>query len=98
MYEITSIALSTAKSSDELVEGAIAFFQKDIERNPDFFGLKFETLCAGRRSKKIREEFNAGINQRVAHTKRELSLSMNPQSLKRFHISSWRCIMELQFR
>jgi len=89
-----------------LVEGAIAFFQKDIERNPDFFGLKFETLCAGRRSKKIREEFNAGINQRVAHTKkywltvpkRELSLSMNPQSLKRFHISSWRCIMELQFR
>jgi len=36
---MTSIALSAAKSSDDLVEGAIAFFQKVIERNPDFFGL-----------------------------------------------------------
>ena len=59
-------ALSSVKSADELVDGAVSFFRRDIEQNPDFFGLIFETWCTGRRSKRIKEEFNAGINQRVA--------------------------------
>jgi hypothetical protein len=40
--------------------------------NPDFFGLIFETWCTGRRSKCIKEEFNAGINQRIADIKEVL--------------------------
>jgi AcrR family transcriptional regulator len=65
-------ALSSVKSADELVDGAVSFFRRDIEQNPDFFGLIFETWCTGRRSKRIKEEFNAGINQRVADIKEVL--------------------------
>ena len=65
-------ALSTVKSIDELVDGAISFFKRDMEQNPDFFGLIFETWCTARRSKRIKEEFNVGINQRTADIKEVL--------------------------
>ena len=65
-------ALSTVKSIDELVDGAISFFKRDMEENPDFFGLIFETWCTARRSKRIKEEFNVGINQRTADIKEVL--------------------------
>ena len=33
---------------------------------PTYFALIFETWCTGRRSTHIKEEFNAGISQRIA--------------------------------
>lgn len=69
MIQPAKEALSAVKSVDELVDGAVFFFRRDIEQNPDFFGLIFETWCTGRRSKRIKEEFNAGINHRVADIK-----------------------------
>jgi hypothetical protein len=38
---------------------------RNIEQNPDFFALILETWCIGRRSVRIKQEFNAGINQRI---------------------------------
>jgi AcrR family transcriptional regulator len=72
MIQPAKEALSAMKSANELVDGAIFFFRQDMEQNPDFFGLIFETWCTGRRSKRIKEEFNAGINQRVADIKEVL--------------------------
>ncbi len=72
MIQPAKEALSAVKSIDELVDGAISFFKRDMEQNPDFFGLIFETWCAARRSKPIKEEFNAGINQRTADIKEVL--------------------------
>jgi AcrR family transcriptional regulator len=65
-------ALSSVKSADDLVNGAVFFFKSDMEQNPDFFGLIFETWCTGRRSKRIKQEFNAGVNQRVTDIKEVL--------------------------
>src|SRR5918992_5978127 len=72
MIQPAKEALSTVKSIDELVDGAISFFKRDMEQNPDFFGLIFETWCMARRSKRIKEEFNAGISQRTADIKEVL--------------------------
>ena len=72
MIQPAKEALSTVKSIDELVDGAISFFKRDMEQNPDFFGLIFETWCTARRSKRIKEEFNVGINQRTADIKEVL--------------------------
>jgi len=46
--------------------GRSHFSEKTSKKNSDFFRLIFETWCAARRRKKIREEFDAGINQTVA--------------------------------
>ena len=43
-----------------------------MEQNPEFFGLIFETWCTARRSKRIKEEFNAGISQRTVDIKEVL--------------------------
>ncbi len=72
MIQPAKEALSAVKSVEELVDGAVYFFMRDMEQNPDFFGLIFETWCIGRRSKRIKEEFNAGINQRAADIKEVL--------------------------
>jgi TetR/AcrR family transcriptional regulator, fatty acid metabolism regulator protein len=72
MIQPAKVALSAVKSIDELVDGAISFEKRDMEQNPDFFGLIFETWCAARRSKRIKEEFNVGINQRTADIKEVL--------------------------
>jgi AcrR family transcriptional regulator len=72
MIQPAKEALSAVKSIDELVDGAISFFKRDMEQNPDFLGLIFETWCTARRSKRINEEFNAGINQRTADIKEVL--------------------------
>jgi AcrR family transcriptional regulator len=72
MIQPSKEALSAVKSIDELIDGAIFFFKRDIEQNPDFFGLIFETWCTARRSKLIKEEFNAGISQRIADIKEVL--------------------------
>jgi AcrR family transcriptional regulator len=72
MIQPAKEALSAVKSIEELVEGAVFFFKRDMEQNPDFFGLIVETWCAGRRSKRIKEEFNAGMNQRIADIKEVL--------------------------
>ena len=72
MIQPAKEALAAVKSIDELVDGAISFFKRDMEQNPDFFGLIFETWCTARRSKRIKEEFNAGINQRTADIKEVL--------------------------
>jgi AcrR family transcriptional regulator len=69
MIQPSKDALSEAKSADELIDGASVFFKKDMSANPDFFGLIFETWCAARRSKKIKEEFNAAINHTVGDIK-----------------------------
>jgi len=72
MIQPAKEALSAMKSANELADGAVFFFRHDMEQNPDFFGLIFETWCTGRRSKRIKEEFNAGINQRVDDIKEVL--------------------------
>jgi AcrR family transcriptional regulator len=72
MIQPAKEALSAVKSIEELIDGAIFFFKRDIEQNPDFFGLIFETWCTARRSKLIKEEFNAGISQRIADIKEVL--------------------------
>src|ERR671917_2213012 len=69
MIQPAKEALSAVKSIDELVDGAISFFKRDMEQNLDFFGLIFETWCMARRSKRIKEEFNAGISQRTGDIK-----------------------------
>jgi AcrR family transcriptional regulator len=72
MIQPAKEALSSVKSADELVDGAVFFFKRDMEQNPDFFGLIFETWCTGRRSKRIKQEFNVGVNQRVTDIKEVL--------------------------
>src|ERR671917_1340434 len=72
MIQPAKEALSSVKSADELVDGAVFFIKRDMEQNPDFFGLIFETWCTGRRSKRIKQEFNAGVNQRVTDIKEVL--------------------------
>jgi AcrR family transcriptional regulator len=72
MIQPAKEVLSAVKSIDELIDGAISFFKRDMEQNPDFFGLIFETWCTARRSKRIKEEFNAGISQRTADIKEVL--------------------------
>ena len=77
MIQPTKEALSNVESIEELVDGAIFFFKKDIEQNPDFFALIFETWCTGRRSVRIKQEFNAGINQRIDDIKDVLEEATN---------------------
>ena len=69
MIQPAKETLSKVKSIEELVEGSIFFFKRDMEQNPDFFALVFETWCTGRRSARIKEEFNVGINHRIADIK-----------------------------
>ncbi len=66
MIQPAKETLSNVSSIEELVEGAISFFKKDMEQNPDFFALVFETWCTGRRSIRIKEEFNTGLNHRIS--------------------------------
>lgn len=72
MIQPSKEALSDVKSIDELIEGAVFFFKSDMEQNPDFFGLIFETWCTARRSKRIKEEFNSGISQTIGDIKQVL--------------------------
>lgn len=55
MIQAGKEALSASKSTDELLEGAVSFFKRDMEHSPDFFGLIFETRCTVRRSKRIKK-------------------------------------------
>jgi hypothetical protein len=50
MIQPAKETLSNVESIEELVEGAIFFFKRDMEQNPDFFALVFETWCTRRRS------------------------------------------------
>lgn len=72
MIQPAKDGLSAVNSIDELVDGAIFFFKRDMEQNPDFFGLIFETWCSARRSKRIKQEFNAGISHRITDIKEVL--------------------------
>ena len=61
------------RHSRQSMRRSVAFFRKDIiKENSDFFRLIFETWCTARRSKRIKEEFNAGISQRTADIKEVL--------------------------
>lgn len=82
MIQPTKEALSNVESIEELVDGAIFFFKKDIEQNPDFFALIFETWCTGRRSVRIKQEFNAGINQRIDDIKDVLEEAANRRLIR----------------
>lgn len=82
MIQPTKEALSNVESIEELVDGAIFFFKRDIEQNPDFFALIFETWCTGRRSVRIRQEFNAGINQRIDDIKDVLEEAANRRLIR----------------
>jgi len=82
MIQPTKEALIGIESLEELVEGAIFFFKRDIEQNPDFFALIFETWCTGRRSVRIKQEFNAGINQRKDDIKDVLEDAANRRLIR----------------
>lgn len=82
MIQPTKEALSNVESVEELVDGAIFFFKSDIEQNPDFFALIFETWCTGRRSVRIKQEFNAGINQRIDDIKDVLEEAANRRLIR----------------
>lgn len=82
MIQPTKEALSNVESIEELVDGAIFFFKRDIEQNPDFFALIFETWCTGRRSVRIKQEFNAGINQRIDDIKDVLEEAANRRLIR----------------
>ena len=82
MIQPTKEALSNVESIEELVDGAIFFFKSDIEQNPDFFALIFETWCTGRRSVRIKQEFNAGINQRIDDIKDVLEEAANRKLIR----------------
>ncbi len=82
MIQPTKEALSNVESIEELVDGAIFFFKRDIEQNPDFFALIFETWCTGRRSVRIKQEFNAGINQRIDDIKDVLEDAANRRLIR----------------
>ena len=82
MIQPTKEALSNVESIKELVDGAIFFFKSDIEQNPDFFALIFETWCTGRRSVRIKQEFNAGINQRIDDIKDVLEDAANRRLIR----------------
>ena len=82
MIQPTKEALSNIESIEELVDGAIFFFKRDIEQNPDFFALIFETWCTGRRSVRIKQEFNAGINQRLNDIKDVLEDAANRRLIR----------------
>ena len=82
MIQPTKEALSNVESIEELVDGAIFFFKKDIEQNPDFFALIFETWCTGRRSVRIKQEFNAGIYQRIDDIKDVLEEAANRRVIR----------------
>ncbi len=82
MIQPTKEALLGIESLEELVDGAIFFFKRDIEQNPDFFALIFETWCTGRRSVRIKQEFNAGINQRIDDIKDVLEDAANRRLIR----------------
>ena len=82
MIQPTKEALIGIESLEELVDGAIFFLKRDIEQNPDFFALIFETWCAGRRSVRIKQEFNAGINQRIDDIKDVLEDAANRRLIR----------------
>ena len=82
MIQPAKEALSSIESIEELVDGAIFFFKRDIEQNPDFFALIFETWCTGRRSVRIKQEFNAGINQRIDDIKDVLEDAANRRLIR----------------
>ena len=82
MIQPTKEALFGVGSLEELVDGAIFFLKRDIEQNPDFFALIFETWCTGRRSVRIKQEFNAGINQRIDDIKDVLEDAANRRLIR----------------
>lgn len=82
MIQPAKEALSSIESIEELVDGAVFFFKRDIEQNPDFFALIFETWCTGRRSVRIKQEFNAGINQRIDDIKDVLEDAANRKIIR----------------
>ncbi len=82
MIQPAKEALFGVESLEELIDGAIFFFKRDIEQNPDFFALIFETWCTGRRSVRIKQEFNTGINQRIDDIKDVLEDAANRKLIR----------------
>jgi hypothetical protein len=99
-------ALSASKSTDDLLEGAVSFFKRDMEHSPDFFGLIFETWWAVRRSKRIKKNSMLElISQRPTDVKKVIETAAkkgvigvrDPVELEGLARILLRCIMVLHF-
>jgi AcrR family transcriptional regulator len=75
IWEASVGPLAKATSAQELADGMIDALKKNIQQNPDFSALLFETWVSSRRSDKIKKVFSEGLDNAVDELKKLLELA-----------------------
>lgn len=65
MWDSSVGKIQDARSPEQLVDTMIEVLKKNIQESPDFSALLFEMWVSARRSRKIREVFNDGLNEAI---------------------------------
>lgn len=65
MWDSSVGKIQNARSPEQLVDTMIEVLKKNIQESPDFSALLFEMWVSARRSRKIREVFNDGLNEAI---------------------------------
>lgn len=65
MWDSSVGKIQDARSPEQLVDTMIEVLKKNIQESPDFSALLFEMWVSARRSRKIREVFNDGLNETI---------------------------------
>src|SRR5574338_606402 len=66
MWDASFGRLSSAGTVQELVDAMIDVLKQNVEKNPDFTALLFETWVSGRRSAKIKRVFSEGFEEAIS--------------------------------
>lgn len=82
MWDSSVGSLTTARSTEQLVDNMIAVLKKNVKENPDFSALLFEMWVSGRRSAKIRKVFSDGLNEAIDRLKKLLQLASSVGLIK----------------
>ena len=65
MWDSSVGKIQNARSPEQLVDTMIEVLKKNIQESPDFSALLFEMWVSARKSRKIREVFNKGLNEAI---------------------------------
>jgi AcrR family transcriptional regulator len=69
MWDSSIGSIQGASSTEALVDNMIGVLKKNIKDNPDFSALLFEMWVSGRRSAKIKNVFDDGLNESISRLK-----------------------------
>lgn len=82
MWDSSVGKIQNARSPEQLVDTMIEVLKKNIQESPDFSALLFEMWVSARRSRKIREVFNDGLNEAIDRLQKLLEFASSISIIK----------------